>query len=93
MTNRDLYADATTNLNTLVVAVALMEVVNAIRPPAPSAAAATDIRMTAMNMIEDEEGFSDNDLARAANCKRLQSLGKSSGVSSSGGFLYTRKST
>ncbi|KAH9017667.1 hypothetical protein EDB85DRAFT_2154986 [Lactarius pseudohatsudake] len=70
MTNRDLFADATTtNLNTLVVA---LGVVNAIRPPAPSATAATDIRTTAMNMIEDEEGFSDNVLACAANCKRLQ---------------------
>ncbi|KAH9011106.1 hypothetical protein EDB83DRAFT_2322287 [Lactarius deliciosus] len=56
---------STTNLNTLLVA--LTGVVNAIRPPAPSATAATEF---AMNMIEDEEGFSNNDRARAANAGR-----------------------
>ncbi|KAH9052346.1 hypothetical protein EDB87DRAFT_1835892 [Lactarius vividus] len=41
--------------------------VNTIRHPAPSATASTtNIRTTAMNMIE--EGLSDNDLACAANC-------------------------
>ncbi|KAI9432203.1 hypothetical protein H4582DRAFT_1997935 [Lactarius indigo] len=48
---------------------ALTGVVDPILPPAPSdTASATDIRTAAMNMIEDEEGFSDNDLACAASC-------------------------
>ncbi|KAI9432191.1 hypothetical protein H4582DRAFT_1997818 [Lactarius indigo] len=48
---------------------ALTGVVDPILPPAPSdTASATDIRTAAMNMIEDEEGFSDNDLTCAASC-------------------------
>ncbi|KAI9434679.1 hypothetical protein H4582DRAFT_1976940 [Lactarius indigo] len=48
---------------------ALTGVVDPILPPAPSdTASATDIRTAAMNMIEDEEGLSDNDVACAASC-------------------------
>ncbi|KAH9053123.1 hypothetical protein EDB87DRAFT_1581220 [Lactarius vividus] len=48
---------------------ALMEMVNIISPPASSATASnTDICTATMNMIKDEEGFSDNNFACAINC-------------------------
>ncbi|KAH9017190.1 hypothetical protein EDB85DRAFT_2155395 [Lactarius pseudohatsudake] len=53
--------------NTLVRA--LTGVVNAIQPPTPSAtSSATNICTAAVNIIKDEEGFSDNDLTCTANC-------------------------
>ncbi|KAH9010588.1 hypothetical protein EDB84DRAFT_1653056 [Lactarius hengduanensis] len=60
---------ATEKLIIITLLSASTGVVNAIRPPTPSAtSSATDICTATMDIIEDKEGFSDNDLACATNC-------------------------